>query len=219
MQRVLMQAANMTRADNQETATETEPEDCEQTHGVTARKGKPAIQPRELARWRVAKWIRHVGEAQRWAGGYLRDKWYGHGMWNEPTITSDPNLCRDPKDSAMNHKQRRERLNELCETKRHEAQCDFEATNAPEGDQLLARMQESTTKNMGSCIHDLFNLIKEYTGKQARKPSKLMSMYPDDDETSPDLVRGPAIKTEVHKVATKINAKRVVNMSTVKELL
>ena len=219
MQRVLMQAANMTRADNQETATETAPEDCEQTHGVTARKGKPAIPPRELARWRVAKWIRHVGEAQRWAGGYLRDKWYGHGMWNEPTIASDPNLCRDPKDSAMNHKQRRERLNELCETKRHEAQCDFEATNAPEGDQLLARMQESTTKNMGSCIHDLFNLIKEYTGKQARKPSKLMSMYPDDDETSPDLVRGPAIKTEVHKVATKINAKRVVNMSTVKELL
>ena len=80
-------------------------------------------------------------------------------------------------------------------------------------------MEECTTQNMGSCMHQLFSVIREHTGAQARQPSKLMSMYADDDDKEGDIVRGPAVKHEVHKVATHINAKRVVQMDTVKEML
>ena len=174
---------------------------------------------REVARWRVAKWIRHLDEARRWSGGYLRAKWQGKGMWNAPCIKDDPALSVDPDDSGCTRAQRRRHLLGRCEEMRCEAQLAFDDTEAPAGDQLLARMEECTTQNMGSCMQELFTVIREYTGKEARKPSKLMSMYPDDDAESPDLVLGPAVKTEVHKVATRINARRVVDMSSVKELL
>jgi hypothetical protein len=91
------------------------------------------------------------------------------------------------------------------------AQSKFDAIDGPKGDQLIKRMEEITTKNLGSCMLDLFNVIRSCSGKTARKPAKFMSMYPNDDDTSTELVRGPAIKTEVHKVATKINQKREVD--------
>ena len=96
-----------------------------------------------------------------------------------------------------------------CEDARTEAQLAFDATEAPTGDQLLQRMEECTTQNMGSCMHQLFAVIREHTGAQARQPSKLMQVYDirehtsaDDDDKEGVIVRGPAVKHEVHKVAT-----------------
>ena len=224
LQEALMQAAatgqarGHTETDEQsgsDEATDDAPGDQTQQR----RASNPKMPPREIARWRVAKWIRHLSEACRWSGGDLRTKWQNKGMWKVPRIHDDPTLCLEAADSRRTRGQRRQHLINLCEEMRLEAQTSFDETQAPTGDQLLERMEACTTQNMGSCMQELFTIIKEHTGKGARKPSKLMSMYPDDDAENPDLVRGPAVKTEVHKVATRINAKRTVHMATVRELL
>eukprot|EP00965_Chrysotila_dentata_P167372 5527137-Pleurochrysis_carterae.AAC.1 len=76
----------------------------------------------------------------------------------------------------------------------------------------------SLGKGEGNVVIKAFDIIKKAGGNGDRAQRGIAGVYQDDDNSRP-IVRGPEIRQEVHKIATKINKAEEVDIKTVKEVL
>eukprot|EP00965_Chrysotila_dentata_P179411 5924987-Pleurochrysis_carterae.AAC.1 len=64
----------------------------------------------------------------------------------------------------------------------------------------------------------VFDIIKKAGGNGERVQRGIAGVYQDDDKSKP-IIRGPEIREEVHKIASKINEAETLDAATVKEML
>eukprot|EP00965_Chrysotila_dentata_P097061 3208342-Pleurochrysis_carterae.AAC.2 len=64
----------------------------------------------------------------------------------------------------------------------------------------------------------VFDIIQKAGGDGERAQRGIAGVYQDDDNNKP-RIRGPEIREEVHRIATKINEAEVMDIGTVKEVL
>eukprot|EP00965_Chrysotila_dentata_P072294 2389319-Pleurochrysis_carterae.AAC.1 len=76
----------------------------------------------------------------------------------------------------------------------------------------------SLGKGTGNVVMRIFDIIKKAGGNGDRAQRSIAGVYKDDDKSQP-IIRGPEIREEVHKIATKINREEIIDVTTVKEVL
>eukprot|EP00965_Chrysotila_dentata_P027321 907548-Pleurochrysis_carterae.AAC.1 len=76
----------------------------------------------------------------------------------------------------------------------------------------------SLGKDTGNVVIRVFDIIKKAGGNGDRAQRGIAGVYKDDDK-SQTTIRGPHIREEVHKIATKINGAEILDVATVKEML
>eukprot|EP00965_Chrysotila_dentata_P143657 4747049-Pleurochrysis_carterae.AAC.1 len=82
----------------------------------------------------------------------------------------------------------------------------------------LIKSLMSLGKGEGNVVIKAFDIIKKAGGNGDRSKRGIAGVYQDDDK-SRCIMRGPEIRQEVHKIATKINKAEEVDFKTVKEVL
>eukprot|EP00965_Chrysotila_dentata_P110874 3664373-Pleurochrysis_carterae.AAC.1 len=73
-------------------------------------------------------------------------------------------------------------------------------------------------KGTGNVVIRVFDIIKKAGGNGDRTQRSIAGVYKDDDKRQ-QIIRGPEIREEVHKIATKINRAERSDVATVKEML
>eukprot|EP00965_Chrysotila_dentata_P085204 2811201-Pleurochrysis_carterae.AAC.1 len=73
-------------------------------------------------------------------------------------------------------------------------------------------------KGTGNVVIRVFDIIKKAGGNGDRAQRSIAGVYKDDDKNQ-SIIRGPEIREEVHKIATKINRAEVLDVETVREML
>eukprot|EP00965_Chrysotila_dentata_P045632 1515812-Pleurochrysis_carterae.AAC.1 len=73
-------------------------------------------------------------------------------------------------------------------------------------------------KGTGNVVIRVFDIIKKAGGNGDRAQRSIAGVYKDDDKNKP-IIRGPEIREEAHKIATKINGAETLDVATVKEVL
>eukprot|EP00965_Chrysotila_dentata_P040499 1343305-Pleurochrysis_carterae.AAC.1 len=76
----------------------------------------------------------------------------------------------------------------------------------------------SLGKGEGNVVIKAFDIIKKAGGNGDRAQRGIAGVHQDDDKSRP-IIRGPEIRQEIHKIATKINKAEEVDIKTVKEVL
>eukprot|EP00965_Chrysotila_dentata_P206734 6183709-Pleurochrysis_carterae.AAC.7 len=77
----------------------------------------------------------------------------------------------------------------------------------------------SLGKGQGNVVIKAFDIIKKAEGNGERAQRGVAGVYQNDDNNKP-IIRGPEIRQEVHKIATKINKiAGEMDIKTVKEVL
>eukprot|EP00965_Chrysotila_dentata_P226326 6195330-Pleurochrysis_carterae.AAC.1 len=103
-------------------------------------------------------------------------------------------------------KARRARVIEICEEQKGRAE-----------EQLRRiRREMRTTTNTDALIKSLMSLSRGGNGERTQR--NIAGAYQGDDKSKP-IIRGPEIKEEVHKIATKINEAEAIDVATVREVL
>eukprot|EP00965_Chrysotila_dentata_P237654 6202042-Pleurochrysis_carterae.AAC.1 len=76
----------------------------------------------------------------------------------------------------------------------------------------------SLGRGEGNVVIETFDIIKKAGGNGERAQRGIAGVYQDDDNNG-SIIRGPKIRREVHKIATKINKAGVIDIRTVREVL
>ena len=189
-------------------------------HGKSESPGDAATKPRatskrERLRSKVGKWFRITDSLNKWSGA-LTKRWEGKGFWREQ-VFKDNEARLTAKE--LNNRERRKIAIQIGEEELNETYNEFNGTNKERGDKILETMEEAVTQNTGTCMYQMFKILRRACGAKETSGAKLMSMYKDDDKEKGEVVRGPGIREEVVKIGTKINAKRAADMPAVRELL
>eukprot|EP00965_Chrysotila_dentata_P001734 57931-Pleurochrysis_carterae.AAC.1 len=117
---------------------------------------------------------------------------------------------------------RRARVIEICEEwkERTEEQLKGirkEMSKTTNTDALIQSLM-SLGKGAGNVVIRVFDIIKKAGGNGNRTQRSIAGVYKDDDKNQP-IIRGPEIREEVHKIATKINGAEILDIATVREVL
>eukprot|EP00965_Chrysotila_dentata_P258882 6213373-Pleurochrysis_carterae.AAC.2 len=76
----------------------------------------------------------------------------------------------------------------------------------------------SLRKGTGNVVIWVFDIIKKAGGNGDRAQRSIAGVYQDDDDSKP-IMRGPEIREEVNKIATRINRAGTIDVATVREVL
>eukprot|EP00965_Chrysotila_dentata_P226885 6195683-Pleurochrysis_carterae.AAC.1 len=80
----------------------------------------------------------------------------------------------------------------------------------------LTQSLMSLGRGAGNVNIRVFDIIKKARGNGDRTERSIAGVYKDDDKSQP-IMRGPEIREEVHKIATKINGAEILDVVTVRE--
>eukprot|EP00965_Chrysotila_dentata_P225765 6194971-Pleurochrysis_carterae.AAC.1 len=117
---------------------------------------------------------------------------------------------------------RRARVIEICEEEKTRAEERLkgvrkEGDTAHHADALLHSLMSSGT-GAGNVVIRVFDIIKKAAGNGASSQRGIAGVYQDDDNSKP-IIRWPEIRTEAHKIATRINRANTLDITTVREVL
>ena len=99
------------------------------------------------------------------------------------------------------NKERRARAIAVGEEARDEAYARFKACEEERGDQIVQAMEQAVTQNAGTCVREMFKILRRACGHSESGGAKLMSMYKDGNRERGETVRGPDLLKEVVKEA------------------
>ena len=96
----------------------------------------------------------------------------------------------------------------------------FEAAGSAKGKRLLAAMKEAAAEDKGTCMVELFKVLRASVfGHDGRGGAKLMAMYKDDVPRA-ETVNDPAeLLEEVRKCGRRINSTKEVDIDTCREVM
>eukprot|EP00965_Chrysotila_dentata_P061472 2035901-Pleurochrysis_carterae.AAC.1 len=117
---------------------------------------------------------------------------------------------------------RRARVIEICEEGKERAEEQLrgirrEMRKTTNSDALIQSLM-CLGKGAGNVVIRVFDVIKKAGGNGDRTQRSVAGVYQDDDKSKP-IIRGPEIREEVHKIATKINKANTIDVTTVREVL
>eukprot|EP00965_Chrysotila_dentata_P213544 6187681-Pleurochrysis_carterae.AAC.2 len=170
---------------------------------------------RERRRNQVFKWSRHLYHARRYTGGKRKEG----GFWRRKEIRQDQIMHKLAKDDR---RARRARVIEISEAGKERAEEQLrrlrkDMRKTTNTDALIQSLM-SLGKGAGNVVIRVFDIIKKAGGNGDRAQRSIAGVYQDDDKGK-SIIRGPEIREEVHKIATKINRADVVDVTTVREIL
>eukprot|EP00965_Chrysotila_dentata_P199226 6179254-Pleurochrysis_carterae.AAC.2 len=105
-------------------------------------------------------------------------------------------------------KARRARVIKVCEEQKSRAEKQLkgirrEMSTTNNTDALIKSLM-SLGKGAGNVVVRVFDIIEKAGGNGERAQGSIAGVYEDDDKNKP-IIRGPEIRKEVHKIATRIN--------------
>eukprot|EP00965_Chrysotila_dentata_P115642 3821710-Pleurochrysis_carterae.AAC.6 len=161
-------------------------------------------------------WNRHLYHAQRYTGG----KGNEGGFWRRRDIKQDCILNKIARD---NRRARRMRVIEICEEQKATwAEERLKGTrneiNKHNDTDALVRSLMKLGKGAGNVVMRVFDIIRKAGGNGVNVQRGIAGVYQEDDKNKP-IIRGPEIRGEVHRIATKINKAEAQDVATVKEVL
>eukprot|EP00965_Chrysotila_dentata_P248179 6208197-Pleurochrysis_carterae.AAC.1 len=82
---------------------------------------------------------------------------------------------------------------------------------------VLIKSLMSLGKGAGNTVIRVFDIIKKAGGNGERTQRSIAGVYQGDDKNDP-IIRGPEIREEVHKIATKINKAENIDTATLSKV-
>eukprot|EP00965_Chrysotila_dentata_P167686 5537600-Pleurochrysis_carterae.AAC.2 len=83
---------------------------------------------------------------------------------------------------------------------------------------VLIKSLMNLGKGTGNVVIKVFDIIKKAGGNGERSQRSIAGVYQEDDKKGP-IIRGPEIREEVHKIATKINKAELIDVATIREVI
>eukprot|EP00965_Chrysotila_dentata_P185905 6137636-Pleurochrysis_carterae.AAC.1 len=172
-------------------------------------------QKRERLRQQLFMWNRHLYHAQRYTGG----KGNAGGFWRRRDIKQDYILNKVAGD---NRRARRLRVIEICEEQRTKAEEQLKGIrreiNKNNNADALIQSLRRLGKGARNMVIRVFDIIKKAGGNGVNVQRGIAGVYQEDDKNRP-IIRGPGIRGEVHKIASKINKADSQDIETVRGVL
>eukprot|EP00965_Chrysotila_dentata_P262533 6214596-Pleurochrysis_carterae.AAC.4 len=160
-------------------------------------------------------WSRHLYHAQRYTGG----KGKAGGFWRRRDIRQD---CIPSKIAGDNRKARRMQVIEICEEQRTRAEERLKGIrreiNMNNNTDALVLSLMRLGKGTGKVVTRVFDIFRKAGGNGVNVQRGVAGVYQEDDKNKP-IIRGPGIRGEVHKIASKINKADTQDVATVREVL
>eukprot|EP00965_Chrysotila_dentata_P256409 6212529-Pleurochrysis_carterae.AAC.1 len=170
---------------------------------------------RERKRHQVFKWNRHLYHARRYTGGKGKEG----GFWRRKEIKQDYILNQITRGDR---KARRARVTEICEEQKVRAEEQLKGIRrkmrTTTNTDVMMKSLMSLGMGMGNVVMRVFDIIKEAGGNGERTQRSIAGVYQEDDKKEP-IIRGPEIREEVHKIATRINKAESIDVTTLSEVI